>query len=148
EPCELDEGAIPEHRGIVGGGVTGRRLLRAEAEEAAERAVFSLLTGIDREEDARAEVGVVRRASGKRTLSGLCRVAEANGSTVAGRIEASLHADRAAKLDAGVSTGDVKDPRAVQTADLHVFDRLGLDGKIGRLRPRHCDETRRGAEEK
>src|SRR5262249_52643661 len=40
-----------------------------------------------------------------------------------------------------------EEPRAVETTDLHVFDRLGLDGKIGRLCSRHGDETRRGAEE-
>src|SRR5262249_30277523 len=37
---------------------------------------------------------------------------------------------------------------AVQRADLHVFDRLGLHGKIGSVRSRNRDKSCRGAEEK
>src|SRR5207302_3014934 len=43
---------------------------------------------------------------------------------------------------------NVVEALAVEGADLHVFDRFGLDGKIGSLRPRHCDKSCRGAEEK
>src|SRR5262249_24789787 len=42
----------------------------------------------------------------------------------------------------------VPEASSIQTADPHVFDRLGLYGKIGGLRPSHRDETRRRAQEK
>src|SRR5262249_56819536 len=52
-----------------------------------------------------------------------------------------------ADLEAGIGARNVEDPFAVQTADLHVFDRFGLDGKIGCLCPSNRDQTRRAAEE-
>src|SRR5205814_9052838 len=56
--------------------------------------------------------------------------------------------DIAAELDTGVAARDVVEPLAIECADLHVFDRLGLDGKIGSLCPSHRNETGCGAEEK
>src|SRR5712671_5969217 len=54
----------------------------------------------------------------------------------------------AADLETDVGARNVVEALAVEGADLHVFDRFGLDGKIGSLRPRHCDKSCRGAEEK
>src|SRR5262245_32949696 len=54
----------------------------------------------------------------------------------------------AADLETDVSARNVVEALAVEGADLHVLDRLGLDGKIGSLRPRHCDKSCRRAEEK
>src|SRR5262249_7864868 len=51
-------------------------------------------------------------------------------------------------LETDVSARNVIETLAVQRADLHVFDRLGLDGKIGSLRPRNRDKSCCGAEEK
>jgi hypothetical protein len=42
------------------------------------------------------------------------------------RIDAQIGAHIAAELDAGVGAGDVIEARAIQGADLHVFDRFGL----------------------
>ena len=54
----------------------------------------------------------------------------------------------AADLETGIGARDIEEPFAVETADLHVFDRFGLDGKIGCLCPSNRDQTRRAAEEK
>src|SRR5262249_18138532 len=51
-------------------------------------------------------------------------------------------------LDASVGSGNVEEPGAVDAANLHVFDRLGLYGKIGSLCPSNRNETRCGTEEK
>src|SRR5262245_31819451 len=56
--------------------------------------------------------------------------------------------DVATDLQTDVSAGDVVEALAIEGADLHVFDRFGLDGKIGSLRPRNCDKSCRRAEEK
>src|SRR5262249_57239012 len=56
--------------------------------------------------------------------------------------------DIATDLKADVSTRNVVETLTVQGADLHVLDRLGLDGKIGSLRPRNCDKSCRRTEEK
>ena len=53
-----------------------------------------------------------------------------------------------ADLDAHIGAKNVVEPRPVEAANLHVLDRLGLDGKIGRLSSRQRDETRRAAKEK
>src|SRR4029077_10891973 len=57
-------------------------------------------------------------------------------------------AEVGADLQADVSAGDVVEPCTVQGADLHVFDRLGLYGKIGILCSRNRNETSCGNEEK
>ena len=38
-----------------------------------------------------------------------------------------------ADLDAGIGSGDIEEPGAIDAANLHVFDRFGLNGKIGSL---------------
>jgi hypothetical protein len=50
-------------------------------------------------------------------------------------IERGIDAQITTKLDAGVGARDVEETGAVQRADPHIFDRLGLDRKIGRLPP-------------
>src|SRR4051794_24775652 len=56
--------------------------------------------------------------------------------------------DIAADADTSVGARDVVESVTIETADLHVLDRLGLDGKIGCLRPSHRNHTRCGAKEK
>src|SRR5215470_9638223 len=51
-------------------------------------------------------------------------------------------------LETDLGARDVVEALAVERADLHVFDRLGLDRKIGSLRPRNRDKCCGGAEEK
>ena len=48
-------------------------------------------------------------------------------------VPAVVGADIAAELDAGVAARDVVETFTIERADLHVLDRLGLDGKIGCL---------------
>src|SRR3954449_6395015 len=64
------------------------------------------------------------------------------------RLEPILSADPATNLDARIGSGNVEEPGAVDATNLHVFDRFGLNGKIGSLCPSHRNETRRGTEEK
>src|SRR5262249_46844119 len=66
----------------------------------------------------------------------------------AGRVPIRIIADSAAESHAGFGAGHVVEPVAVEAADLDVFDRLRLDGKIGRLRRRNRRYTCRGAKEK
>jgi len=68
-------------------------------------------------------------------------VYEASGG-MAG-IETDFNAHVAAELDARVGARDVIETGTVQGADLHVLDRFGLDGKIGRLCPAHGEQSRR-----
>src|SRR5262249_24354655 len=57
-------------------------------------------------------------------------------------------ADIAADLNAHVCARDIIETHPVQAANLHVLDRLGLDGKIGCLRPSYRNEPRCRAKEK
>src|SRR5262249_30001593 len=66
----------------------------------------------------------------------------------AGDVPAVVGPDVTTNLQADVSAWNVVEALAVEGADLHVFDRFGLDGKIGSLRPRNCDKSCRRAEEK
>jgi len=63
-------------------------------------------------------------------------------------LETVFGADPSADLDAGIGSGNVEEPGAVDATNLHVFDRFGLNGKIGSLCPCDRNETRRGTEEK
>src|SRR5262249_54019794 len=76
------------------------------------------------------------------------RLTNAHRDAAVTSVEFGLHTNRAADLDASIRAWDIEETSAIQTANLHVLDRLGLDGKIGCLCSRYCDETRRGAEEK
>ena len=68
---------------------------------------------------------------------------------VVGRsVERRIDTDRAADANAGVGARDVPEAGTIEGADLHVFDRFGLDGKIGRLCAGQRDQTGRGAEHK
>ena len=60
--------------------------------------------------------------------------------TVAG-IGVVLAADITAELHADVGAWNVVEPCAVKAADLHVFDRSGLNRKISGLSSRHRHET-------
>src|SRR5262249_36202800 len=62
--------------------------------------------------------------------------------------EDEVLADIAAEFDAGVRPGDVEEPLPVDAADLHVFDRLGLDREVGSLSPGDRNQTRGGTQEK
>ena len=77
--------------------------------------------------------------------TGSSRVVRGTG---AGDVVAVVGPDIAREPDTGVGTGDVVEPVSIERADLHVLDRLGLDGKIGGLRPGNRDHTGRGTEEK
>jgi hypothetical protein len=59
-------------------------------------------------------------------------------------LECVFGADPSADLDAGVGSGNVEEPGAVDATNLHVFDRFGLNGKIGSLCP--ATATRPAAE--
>jgi len=106
-----------------------------------ESAVFGLRTGVSRDVATVTGAIVARRAIGFVTDQRAVR-------HVAGVVITVLHADPAADLDAGIGARDVIEPRTIQTTNLHVLDRLGLDGKIGSLRPSNRNETRCTAEEK
>jgi hypothetical protein len=62
-------------------------------------------------------------------------------------IDGDVRAHIAAELDAGVGAGNVEEARAIEGADLHVFDRLGLDRKVGRLRGDRDRKNGRRAED-
>src|SRR5439155_17094142 len=51
-------------------------------------------------------------------------------------------------LQTDVRTRNVIEALAIERADPHVFDRLGLDGKIGSMRPGKRDKSCCGAEKK
>src|SRR5215831_2961072 len=59
----------------------------------------------------------------------------------AGGVPTVVGPNIATDLETDLSARNVIETLAVQRADLHVFDRLGLDGKIGSLRPRHRDKS-------
>src|SRR3989442_6430419 len=65
-----------------------------------------------------------------------------------GGVQAEVGGSKTADLETDVRTRNVVEALAVEGTDLHVFDRFGLDGKIGSLRPRNCDKSCRRAEEK
>src|ERR1051325_7648036 len=63
-------------------------------------------------------------------------------------LETDFGADPSADLNAGIGARDVEEPGPVDATNLHIFDRLGLYGKIGSLCPRDRNEARWGTEEK
>ena len=160
EASELDEGVVHAERttshlsaassgGVVavisGGsatavataGPTERRI-----EERADHAVFRRGTGVN--------VEVFTSPHGVIVAEGVVRARDAGivaGVDAVG-VQRDLSAQITTQLDAGVGAGDVVETRAVERTNLHVFDRLGLHGKIGCLRSAHGDQTRRRAEQK
>ena len=141
EARELDERALhiePAGRLLVGGEVEPAAVVGPQ------RAVLSLGPNVERNDRAGA-CPVVVRVEAVVTAGATRDERRAAPARVA---EILIVTNPAADLDAGIGARNVEEPFAVQTADLHVFDRFGLDGKIGCLRPRNRDQTRRAAEEK
>src|SRR5262249_59751779 len=96
------------------------------------------------EVEARPMLGCVRahRAILRAATRCIMRLPAASG------VPAVVGPDVTTDLETDIGAGNVEEALAVEGADLHVFDRLGLDRKIGSLRPRNCDKSCRGAEEK
>src|SRR5262249_37042986 len=128
EACEFHEGAL-----IIIGALADEvgRQLEAAAVIGLQYAVFGLGPDVERDDRARTRliVGGIEAvvASGS---AGNIGVAGASGVA-----EVLVVAHPAADLETGIGARDVEEAFAVQAADLHVFDRLGLDRKVGRLRP-------------
>ena len=108
---------------------------------AADRAVFRLVAGISRDVATRTERAVAR---GTVTVVAV----ERTPGHVAVIAIGGFGADPAAHLQAHIGAGDVIEPDAIQATNLHVLDRFGLNGKIGRLRPSYSNESRRRTKEK
>jgi hypothetical protein len=62
-------------------------------------------------------------------------------------IDGDVGAHVAAELDAGVGAGNVEEACAIERADLHIFDRLGLDRKVGGLCAADHGEAGRGCQD-
>src|SRR5262249_52739714 len=117
--------------------VSGAEVVELEVSlaEGTNDAIFGGGTGIDRERHTRTAVDLVDKAVA------LTEVARPGRLTVNAAVERAVNAQIAADLDAGVGAGNVVETRTVQRTDLHVFDRFGLHGKVGCLRPAHGDKT-------
>ena len=140
-PAEGEAAPLDERTGDVGR--LGRVLvLHVVGLERPQRAVGSLRPGVDREAATMPGRVVVDRAVPR---AGGTRILRRTGT---GDVVAVVGPDIAREPDTGVGTGDVVEPVSIERADLHVLDRLGLDGKIGGLRPGNRDHTGRGTEEK
>ena len=149
EARKLDERAIPERvEGRAAAGGRRRGVLRAEADVAAQRAVFGLLAHVPRDRPADAVVDVVGQVAGEPALWRHAAGAVADGNTAAAGIVFGLDAQIAAHLQAGVGAGNVVEPIPVQAADFHVLNRRCLYRHVGCLRPSDRDETRGGTEQK
>src|SRR5262249_54053493 len=74
--------------------------------------------------------------------AGVSRLPAARG------VPAIVGSDITAALETDICARNVVEALTVEAADFHVLNRLGLDGKIGSLRPRNRDKPCRGAEEK
>ena len=61
----------------------------------------------------------------------LAEITAPGRGTVGAAVEGGVGAQIAADLDAGVGARDVEEAGAVKRADPDVFDRLGLDRKVG-----------------
>src|SRR5947208_8648716 len=119
---------------------------------------------VDRDRALVLVVNVYRHIGAQRAIGGLRPAVEVEVRTVPGRIRvhctilravtatimrgasapdvpAVVSPDVAANFEADVTAWNVVEPCAVEGTDLHVFDRFGLDGKIGSLRPRNCDKS-------
>jgi hypothetical protein len=62
-------------------------------------------------------------------LNSIIQVTNAWFAQVFGAVERGIDAHRAADANAGLGARDVPETEIVERADLHVFDRCGLDGK-------------------
>ena len=139
EAGKLNEGPL---------GDKGRRVSivhhRADAQIATDRSVFRLVARIRSEHRAAGELEVIRRAGeeaiveiagGEQTIVGAAKWQALRGAPLV------LRPHIAADAEAHVGAGDVIEPHTIHAADLHIFDRLGLDREIGSLRAGQRDET-------
>ena len=140
-PAEGEAAPLDERTGDVGR-LRTVLVLHVVGLERPQRAVGGLRPGVDREAATMPGRVVVDRAVLRTAGTGIVR------RTGAGDVVAVVGPDIAREPDTGVGTGDVVEPVSIERADLHVLDRLGLDGKIGGLRPGNRDHTGRGTEEK
>ena len=140
-PAEGEAAPLDEGTGDVGRFNTVL-VLHVVGLERPQGAVGSLRARVDREAATMAGRVVVDRTVPR---TGRTRVLRGTG---AGDAIAVVGPDIAREPDTGVGTGDVVEPVSIERADLHVLDRLGLDGKIGGLRPGNSDHTGRRTEEK
>ena len=113
----------------TGAGVVAGRPGEDAVEEGANHAVFGRGAGVDVQVFTSAEGVVVHQAVASTGNAALVRVEVRIGA------QHGVSTQVTTQLDAGVGARDVVETGAVQRADLHVFDRLGLHGKIGCERP-------------
>src|SRR5205807_2318943 len=103
--------------------------------EGAQQSVLGLGTCVDSEVFPGAPSVAVRVAIFCSAL------AEYVAGVVRIRIRQNIDAQITAELDAGVGARDVVETGTIRRADPHIFDRLGLYGKISRLGPAHGDQS-------
>ncbi len=127
--------------GRIDGGAALRAELHVGLTEGADNAIFGGGAGIDRQCDARARRKVVAIAIVLPDVARPCRL------SVNAAIEGGVDTQITAKLDAGIGARDIEEASAVKRADPDVFDRLGLDGKIGGPCPANGDWSRRPSRE-
>src|SRR5262249_41694687 len=120
-----------------------RRQLEAGTVVGPQYAVFGLGADVEREHRARPSPIVVRVAA----VVAAARAGNERAAAAAGVAKILIVTNPTADLDAAIGARNVEEPFAVKAADLHIFDRPGLDGKIGRLGCSHRGETRRAAEQ-
>src|SRR5260370_22342703 len=106
--------------------------------EGADDAVFGGGGRINRERDTGTGGEVVAIAVGL-----LTEVTGPRRLIVDAAVERGVDAQITTQLDAGIGARNVEESGTIQGTNLHVLDRAGLDGKIGRLRPTHSEQTRR-----
>ena len=139
EAGELDERVV-DAEVTEGARVAVRGPVEHRIEVGADHAVFGGGTRID--------VDVLTGAGDVIVIVTIRSAHPARHVIGAGAVERHVGTQVAAQLDAGIGARDVVETRAVQRADLHVFDRLGLQRKIGRLCPADSDQGRCRAEDK
>ena len=149
EPGELQERAVDIRDRVAAGvdAVAGRPL-DAGARIGAQRAILRLRAGIERPQDA----GALDQLRGFAIVDEIPVAARHDrpdgGRERAARVRVRLGAQVAAELQARIGAGDVVEAGTVDRADLHVFDRLRLDRKVGGARRPDRDDTRRAREKK
>ncbi|MBA7655268.1 hypothetical protein ES703_63172 [subsurface metagenome] len=121
---------------VVGVGTQGREL-EVALTEGTDNAVFRGGAGINRQRHTGTGGEVVAVA----VL--LTEIARPSRLIVDRAVERRVDAQITTQLDAGVSARNVEESGTIQGADLHVFDRFGLHGKISSLCPTHGEKTRR-----
>src|ERR1700728_2149535 len=132
-PAHCREARVELRASVVG--------VDANVDIGARRAVSGLLTSVSRD-IATSPEGLASAA----TVVGVAGERPPGQAAVDLAInELSTHP--ATDLDAHIGARHIVESRPVEAADLHVFDRLGLNGKISCLPRRNRNQRRRGAEE-